>query len=130
MPASNIPSVTLNKDGSVTIKGQFTEIGKFDVALLHVWFVATGDDGQNGVGLAIDCLETGQRGVSFRRPKFTLTRQLGAARKRAPGVKFGEGPAIVSGIAVLTPKPPNAEKLPAEVLQWSRTLSLVTGKSR
>jgi hypothetical protein len=130
MPASNITSVTLNRGGSVTIRGEFTDIGKFDVALLHVWFVGTGEDGQDGVGLAIDCLETGQRGVSFRRPRFTLTRVLGAARKGAPGVKFGEGPAIASAIAVLTPKPPNREKLPAEVIQWSRTLSLETGKPR
>ncbi|MGO9908990.1 MAG: hypothetical protein ACLP4R_25240 [Solirubrobacteraceae bacterium] len=125
MPASNIPSVVLEKDGSVTIEGEFTGIAKYEVGLLHVWLAGTRDDGQHGVGLAIDCLKKGQKGVRFKRPKFTLTHVFGAN-----GAKFGPGPATVSAIAVLTPKPASTKKLVAEVIQWSRTLSLVTGQSR
>src|ERR1700728_2932176 len=100
MPASNVQSIVLDDDGKVTITGAFTDIDDYDVKLLHVWLAGTGAATEDGVGLAIDCLKEGQKGVSFESPTFTLTKVLGA--NNAP---FGAGPATVSAIAVLFPKP-------------------------
>jgi hypothetical protein len=129
MPASNIPWVLLHKDGSVTIDGEFTDIDKYDVALLHVWLAATGDNGQKGAGLAIDCCQK-QKNVRLKPPKFTLTKMLGAGPKGVPDAKFGEGQATVTGLTVLTPKPRYAKDLQAEVIQWGRTLCLETDKKK
>jgi hypothetical protein len=130
MPASNIPTVLLNGNGSVTIEGQFTDIDDYTVTLLHVWLAGTGDDGQDGVGLAIDCLEEGQPNVEVQGKEFTIAGAKGAAPKGMPDADFGEGPATVSGIAVLTPRPPNPKHLVAEVIQWGRTLTLKTHVAR
>lgn len=125
MPASNIPSVTLNKDGSVTIKVEVTDVADHDVALLHVWLAATGDPPVDGAGLAIDCLNPGSTSVDFDDKTDTFTIKNAQA---ADGAKFGEGPATVSAIVVLSPKP--GAGAVAEVIQWGRTLKLVTDKRR
>lgn len=125
MPASNIPSVTLNKDGSVTIKVEVTEAADHNVVLLHVWLAATGDPPVNGAGLAIDALNPGSTSVDFDSKTDTFTIKNA---KAADGAKVGEGPATVSAIVVLSPKP-GAEAV-AEVIQWGRTLKLVTSKKR
>jgi hypothetical protein len=129
MPGSNIPWVLLHKKGSVTIYGEFTDIDKYDVALLHVWLAATGDKGKKGAGLAIDCCQK-QKHVRLKPPNFTLTKVLGAGPKGVADAPFGEGQATVSGLAVLVPKPRYAKDLQAEVIQWGRTLCLETGKQK
>lgn len=127
MPASNIQSVVLNGGGSVTIEGQFTDIADYTVTLLHVWFAGTGQ-GQVGAGLAVDCLATGGPG-KFNGKTFTLT-DFGANNPGgANSAKFTAGPATVSAIAVLTPKEGNANT-PAQVIQWSRTLTLSADNSK
>ena len=116
MPASNIKTVKLLSNGQVTIIGEFKDIDKYDVKLLHVWLAQPGGPGENGVGLAIDCLaENGS--CELKGNTFTLT-DTGA--NDAP---FIAGPATVSAIAVLTPKD-SSGRLPAEAIQWSRTLTL------
>ncbi len=130
MPASNIPSVTLNKDGSVTIVIKFTDIGAHKIDLLHVWLAGTGNPAVNGTGLAIDCLEEGATSVDVDGDTETFTI---SDVKGANGAEFGEGPATVSAIGVLVPKsdpPPNPNEPVAEVIQWGRTLTLVTGEPR
>jgi hypothetical protein len=122
MPASNIPSVTLNKDGEVTIVVRFTGIKDHKVDLLHVWLAGTGDPKQNGTGLAIDCLKPGKTKVVRKGDTFTIIDAKGAS-----GAKFGEGPATVSAIAQLLP---TKKGLRAEVIQWGRTLKLVKGRKR
>jgi hypothetical protein len=120
MPASNIKSVVLNRDGSVTIEGEvaiereLANLKDYDVKLLHVWFAATGKPAVNGAGLAIDCCQK-QKGVKFNGKKFKIT------AKGAANAKFGRGPGTVSAIAVLSPKKAG---VPAEVIQWSRTVTL------
>jgi hypothetical protein len=125
MPASNIPSVFLNKNGSVTIKVEVRQIADHDVVLLHVWLAATGDPPVNGAGLAIDCLNPGSTSVDFDGKTDTFTIKNA---KAADGARFGEGPATVSAIVVLSPKP--GAGAVAEVIQWGRTLKLVTDKKR
>jgi hypothetical protein len=129
MPASNITSVVLNGDGSVTIEGQVTQINDHTVTLLHVWLAATGDPDENGAGLAIDCLNEGQKGVKFDGENFTITNAKGAAAKGAPPARFSAGQATASAIAVSSPKDTSAGP-PAVVIQWSRTLKLVTDEKR
>jgi hypothetical protein len=125
MPASNIPSVVLETDGSATIKVKVTGAADHNVVLLHVWLAATGDPPVNGAGLAIDALDPGSTSVDFDSKTNTYTIKNA---KAADGAPFGEGPATVSAIVVLSPKP--GVRKPAEVIQWGRTLKLVTGKKR
>lgn len=121
MPASNIPSVFLNEGGSVNIEVQLTDTAADEVALLHVWLAGTGVPKENGAGLAIDAKQEGQSHDATDATTFTLTEVRGA--DNAP---FGEGPATVSAIAVLS----RTKAGVPEVIQWSRTLSLVTDESR
>jgi hypothetical protein len=125
MPASNIPSVTLEMDGSVTIEVEVTDAADHNVVLLHVWLTATGDPPVNGAGLAIDCLTPGPTTVDLDRTTNTYTIKNATA---AGGVRFGEGPATVSAIVVLSAQP--GVPKPVEVIQWGRTLKLVTDKKR
>jgi hypothetical protein len=122
MPASNIPSVFLDNDGSVTIQVKFTDMDAHKVDLLHVWLAGTGVPKGYGAGLAIDGKQEGHETVESDSTTFTLTGVFGAN-----GAGFGEGSATVSAIAVLSPTKAN---VPAEVHQWGRMLTLVTGESR
>jgi len=125
--ASNIHSVDLNQDGSVTIIGTFTDMAGRRVALLHIWLAQPGADGQEGVGLASDVLDKntlrpdGTPAFNSTANAFELT-ALGAE-----GAKFSPGPATVSAIAVIAPAPGSSGLFP-EVIQWSRTLTLSAGK--
>jgi hypothetical protein len=123
MPASNIPWVRLNKDGSVDFEVDITDVADHTVKLLHVWLAATGDPAGNGAGLAMDVLNPGTTKVDFASDTYTIFGATGA------GGPFGEGPATVSAIVVLVPKDPSAAPR-IEVIQWSRTLKLVKGQKR
>jgi hypothetical protein len=118
MPASNIHSVDLNKkDGTVTIRGAFTDMANRKVTLLHVWLAQPGDGKNGGVGLAKDCLD--KTVGEFKDNAFELTCY------GDPDVAFREGPAIVSAIAVISPEDPSDSNAPLpEVIQWSRSLTL------
>jgi hypothetical protein len=132
MPASRIDSIDLNADGSVTIHGTFTDTDDYNVTLLHIWLAQQGVDEEPGVGLATDALDTdntfGPRGEpafddtthSFSVKSFGAAYSVGSGAGNAP---FRPGPAVVSAIAVVSPKPPSVDP-PAVVLEWSRMLTL------
>lgn len=112
MPASNIKSVTLETDGSVTIVGSFTKMGQSTVTLLHIWLSQSTDDKNEGVGLAISALD------SVKNNRWT--------KNAAPdNGRFRAGPATVSAISVISADA--AAGTPQNVLQWTRTLTLVEG---
>lgn len=121
MPASNIKSVSLSGD-KVTIVGEVTDIKDHDVELLHVWLAQPGPIGQNGAGLAIDCLAGTP--PPYAAGKFTLT--AGSGVPGVPGVvgAFVPGPATVSAIAVLSPKSGSSQDVVTEVMQWSHTVTV------
>jgi hypothetical protein len=114
MPISNIRSVNLNADGSVTINGAFTDMAGRKVELLHIWLAQPEVDGVDGVGLATDALSnvtvTSQDGAEFTLPNV-----------RGAGGGFRHGPAVVSAIAVISPASSGGV---SQVIQWSRSLTL------
>jgi hypothetical protein len=139
MPASRIDSVDLNKDGSVTIHGTFPDMTNRKVTLLHIWVAQQGAGVEGGVGLAIDALdkqnthdargnnalkETDKFGcASFEVMAFAAGDTAGdTAGDGADQPKFRPGPATVSAIAVVSPM--NSSAGAAEVLEWSRMLTL------
>jgi hypothetical protein len=139
MPASRIDSVDLNNDGSVTIHGTFPDMANRKVTLLHIWVAQQGAGGEDGVGLAIDALdkqnthdahgndalrETDKSGcASFEVKAFAAGDTAGdTAGDGADHPKFRPGPATVSAIAVVSPMKSSAGT--AEVLEWSRMLTL------
>jgi hypothetical protein len=136
MSASNIHSVDLNNTGSVTIHGTFTDMADRKVTLLHIWLAQPGTGEEAGVGLATDVLSSktvgphtttstpafdpdGRPGPSFELESF------GAGDSNGDGdddAQFRPGPAVVSAIAVVSPV--DSKGPPAEVLEWSRMLTL------
>jgi hypothetical protein len=126
MSASNIHSVDLNHDGSVTINGTFTDMANRKVTLLHIWLAQQGADGEAGVGLAIDALDTDKTFGPRSQPAFDRTNHSFCPRSFGAGdgvndAEFRPGPAVVSAIAVVSPTDSSG---PAEVLEWGRMLTL------
>lgn len=141
---SNIQSVDLNKDGSVTIRGTITGVDdSAQVTLLHIWLAQPGDGNEGGVGLAIDALDDkdphGADGKVALKPadesscaRFDVTslgvgvrddaRAGASAGDRKNKAKFRPGPAVVSVIAVVSEIDSSGPA--AEVLQWGRMLTL------
>jgi hypothetical protein len=119
---SNIHSVELQADGQVKIIGAFTNVTDCAVTLLHIWLAQPEADGMDGVGLACDALYS----VDTNRPdcRFELPPQFGANN-----AKFRNGPAIVSAIAVISPKTTAKERV-TDVIQWDRSLTLSQGEER
>jgi hypothetical protein len=112
---SNIQSVDLNADGTVTISGAFTGMTGYTVKLLHIWLAQPEVNGSDGVGLATDAL-----------PKIDKTKAnfpFKLTTKGANNGKFRRGPAVVSAIAVIAPVSPSKGRV-SDVLQWSRSLTL------
>jgi hypothetical protein len=121
---SNINSVKLaSGTGEVTITGSVDVPVDYTITLLHVWLAQPGAPEQNGVGVAIDCLDkTGPGKLGPGGKTFELTVAPGNPATGVLGGPFFFGPATVSAIAVLSPKPgkPGA----TGVLQWSRIVEL------
>jgi hypothetical protein len=124
MPVSNIQSVDLN-GGGLTIIGTIEDLDAYEVKLLHVWLAQPGPTGENGAGLAIDCLN-GTPPAVLKGEKFTLTAAPAGTGNLGVFGTFVQGPATVSAIAVLVPNPnqPTPKRLVPEVLEWSRILTL------
>ncbi len=124
MPASNINSVTLGSaDGKLTIVGTIADLKDYSVELLHVWLAQPGGPNQNGVGLAIDCINGTK--ATFDPNKDTFEVIVDPGNTGVVGGPFFSGPAIASAIAVLAPKKSGSEKgVVTEVLQWSLILEL------
>jgi hypothetical protein len=141
---SNIQSVDLNKDGSVTIHGTITGVDdSSQVTLLHIWLAQPGVGKEGGVGLAIDALDEKNphgadgkvalkaadesRCVPFDITSFGVSvradaRAGASADDSTNDAEFRPGPAVVSVIAVVSPI--DASGPPAEVLEWGRMLTL------
>lgn len=114
---SNIRSVTLNRDHSITIVGEFKDMGQCDLTLLHVWLSQSQTNGQDGVGLA----ESVDKALGkFRNNKTWKYRQVPTKDTD----RFREGPAVVSAIAVFTQRDGTQD-----AIQWTRSLTLVKGKA-
>lgn len=112
MPASNIHSVTLHKDGSVTVKGKFTDMANLEVKLFHVWLWQLGGGETKGAGLATS--------VPVKTDNTFEHKDTGAPDRVG---RFRSGAATVSAIAVVSPTVPDGPT--QEVLQWGRSLRLV-----
>src|ERR1700741_2411935 len=124
MPASNINSVTLGSaDGKLTIVGTIADLKDYSVELLHVWLAQPGGPNQNGVGLAIDCINGTK--ATFDPNKNTFELIVDRSNTGIVGGPFSSGPAMASAIAALVPKQSASQKgLVTEVLQWSLILEL------
>jgi hypothetical protein len=140
---SNIQSVDLNENGSVTIHGTVTGVdASCKVTLLHIWLAQPGVGKEGGVGLAIDALDKNTRdheGKEALKPadrdgcaSFSV-KSLGVGGSAATSAsasagdgkthaQFRPGPAVVSVIAVVSPIDSGGR--PAEVLEWDRMLTL------
>ena len=98
---SNINSVELASNGTrLTIVGTIAGLENYTVELLHVWLAEPGVAGNNGVGLAIDCINGTKATFDPATDTFTLI----VDRTNDPGVvggPFFSGPATASAIAVL-----------------------------
>lgn len=124
---SKIDSVDLHTKGSVTISGTFTDIGNRKVTLLHIWLAQPGARGKAGVGLATDALSSSTVGPhAMPTPAFNPSSRPGPSFELesfgAGNAQFRPGPAVVSAIAVVSPVDSKGPR--AEVLEWSRTLTL------
>jgi hypothetical protein len=141
---SNIQSVDLNEDGSVTIHGTITGVDdSSQVTLLHIWLAQPGVGKEGGVGLAIDALDEEHphgadgkvalkpadesRCAAFDITSFGVSVRVGAragvsASDSTDDAEFRPGPAVVSVIAVVSEIDSSGPR--AEVLQWGRMLTL------
>jgi hypothetical protein len=115
---SNIRSVTLHNDDSVTIEGAFEDMAGCNLTLLHVWLSQSQTNGKGGVGLA--------QSVDSALGKIPNNNHTWKY-KQVPtkdSERFRDGPAIVSAIAVFTQRDDTQD-----AIQWTRSLTLVKGQA-